>query len=256
MRSPPEQIRKPAGRSGHASRLPSPRSPLASFTLIELLVVIAIIAILAALLMPALKSAREKGRAAVCSNNLRQIGMGLFLYANENGDAICPYRVLTPSVRYTPLLLGSYLPLPFKSDQTTRYLVPNPWLCPTLDLRAYSPQRLLEVGAWPAYTVNAGTASYGLFLDENASGSQVRRLGDVSNPAAAFLAGDSEPLWNASGYTGTLGSSGWLQYRHSGRANFLFADGHVGSLAKAQVPLYGPANAEFYMFLNGRSTAW
>jgi prepilin-type processing-associated H-X9-DG protein len=220
------------------------------------LVVIAIIAILAALLMPALKSAREKGRAAVCSNNLRQIGMGIYLYANENNDAICPLRTLNPTIKYIPAALSSHLPLPFKSDQTTRYLVPNPWLCPTLDLRAYSPQRLLEVGAWPAYTVNRNIGTSGLFLDENLPASQLRRVGDVNNSASAFLAGDSEPQWNGSGYTGTLDSYGWLQYRHSGRANFLFADGHVGSLAKAQVPLYGPANAEFYMFLNGRSTAW
>jgi prepilin-type processing-associated H-X9-DG protein len=220
------------------------------------LVVVAIIAILAALLMPALRSAREKGRAAVCSNNLRQIGVALVLYANENGDAICPVRVTTPAVKYLPAALAAHLPLPFTTAQTERYLVPNPWLCPSLDLRTYSPQRLVGIGAWPAYAVSRSTAADGLFLDETVSGSRLRRFGDVNNAAAAFLAGDSEPQFSAGGYTGTLDSWGWLQYRHSGRANFLFADGHVGSLARAQVPLYGPANAEYYTFLNGRSTAW
>ena len=60
------------------------------FTLVELLVVIAIISILAALLLPALQRARESARQANCMSNMKQMGLGIFMYADDN-DQILPY---------------------------------------------------------------------------------------------------------------------------------------------------------------------
>ena len=58
------------------------------FTLVELLVVIAIIAILMAILMPALKLAREQGKRAVCLSNLKQLTLAWLVYSHDNEDCM------------------------------------------------------------------------------------------------------------------------------------------------------------------------
>ena len=79
------------------------------FTLIELLVVIAIIAILAALLFPVFASAREKGRQAACSSNLRQIGLAAVAYQQDYDDAVVPATIPTTNGLLSyPDLLSRY----------------------------------------------------------------------------------------------------------------------------------------------------
>jgi len=86
-----------------------------AFTLIELLVVIAIIGILASLILPSLSRAKQRANVTVCINNLRQIGIGLALYAGEHDERYPSVsRLTTPDDRGSRvwMALGGKDPVP------------------------------------------------------------------------------------------------------------------------------------------------
>ncbi len=122
---------------------PSSSSPAAGFTLIELLVVITISAVLAALLLPALAQAKEKGRRTACAQNLRQLGLSLTLYANDNQD-------LLP----LPQEASAHWPEQLRRNYTALRLL----ICPsdTATVTASVPPRLTTADLAPrSYLINA-----------------------------------------------------------------------------------------------------
>jgi len=104
-----------------------------AFTLIELLVVITIIAILASLLLPALQAAKTQAQMITCTSNLKQLGVPMQLYVNDNDEYyVCPFAVEKPSAGDTfpgcgrahtgvwPVLLNDYVPAPHAGDRSYR----------------------------------------------------------------------------------------------------------------------------------------
>ena len=81
------------------------------FTLVELLVVIAIIALLAALLLPALGAAKDRVRRTACLNNLRQINLGVRLYADDANDVSPATQSTNRIVNYYKTLVQGYVGL-------------------------------------------------------------------------------------------------------------------------------------------------
>ena len=210
------------------------------FTLIELLVVIAIIAILAAILLPALNSARERGRTASCINNLKNTQMAYTSYANDFDD-YGAYHYYNPQKNYTgagfwesALVANGYLP----SDRATNlnqyyYYNSSLLLCPSLAKSITANDKRSDYG------INSETTQY-----KNEKNAFV--MTKVSAiPQGSVIFGDRWQYDNTANLpkiyfhiapatiralTGSSGSSYPIGNHHNGNANVSFLDGHVSNI--------------------------
>jgi prepilin-type N-terminal cleavage/methylation domain-containing protein/prepilin-type processing-associated H-X9-DG protein len=224
----------------HTSLFPiSARIAGRGFTLIELLVAISVIAMLVALMMPALRKAREASESLTCKSNMRQMNLGLLCYVSDNREFFPEYSkyYATPPVAgpaggvwvlwYSRLIVGSYLGnRTLGSSGYTNGLSSTTSIitCPT----TIYPAKIKEPG-------NAGYTGIGY---NNVSDNKIvpskngpTRYSRFSYPTKTLI------------FLDTLKASGWNNWvtaevtldapsfeRHNDTASVAFADGHGAAM--------------------------
>ncbi len=214
------------------------------FTLVELLVVVGIVAMLMAILLPALRAARESAKTVICLSNLRQMVVAAHCYAGANRGSYPMAYYVTTTPSYTLHSWDFTVRRDFgTSPPTTTVAAGLLWegpmsgkvqQCPSFDGASNSPG-----DPYTGYNYNTSYIGHG----SGESISRPARLTDVRRPYRCALFGDGEwangankymraPFPNPGDESFTARSAGTQGFRHGGKTNVAFCDGHAETLSR------------------------
>jgi prepilin-type N-terminal cleavage/methylation domain-containing protein/prepilin-type processing-associated H-X9-DG protein len=193
-----------------------------AFTLIELLVVIAIIAVLAGIALPVFNKVMERSKATNCASNLRQLGIGLAAYLNDNDDQMFPLTATGGSQTAT-------WPITMQNKYVTNWKV---FRSPFDKVSGARPDIQQPPNVPVSYGVNVNC--FGVNASKFVSPSQLIVMAPAMMPSNELIftgTSDTNPqlMMPAGGGNGKFGT-------HSGRTqiNALYADTHVATLPYRQ----------------------
>ena len=249
------------------------------FTLIELQVVIAIIAILAAMLLPALQSARERGRSASCVSNLKQQGTGVQAYINDTDIFPVSAQGSRPGMfddsgnMSWKIVIAPYVGINAQTRLDMRAKVhTGVFRCPSWHIETMTNGKTIFADPTNTKTLAHGGGyayQYSLIdgtkhvLGYGSGGAKwyVTKMSEVTKPADTLVIGECNDLTAANrDQTTLLYSNSVPRGRHSGNRfmNIAWADGHASTmnnkdLTKPAIGGTATANWGYYMMVRGKN---